>query len=222
MSLVVNNPNIGKVVCVGRNYAAHAAELGNEVPTQPLLFIKPASSVCYMTADNQTPIAATFHDIPRDEKYDVHYETELCVQVGKDLHNASIDEVKDAISAVTLGLDLTLRDLQTKLKDKAQPWERAKCFIGSCVLGEWVSPETFADFTDVQYQLYINDALTQDGDTALMLFPVYQLLVDISHAFGLQAGDVVMTGTPAGVGMLKAGDKLKLLLGGHTWQATVV
>lgn len=218
----MNNLTIGKVVCVGRNYAAHAAELGNEVPTQPLLFIKPASSVRYIEANNNTPIAASFHDVPRDIKYDVHYETELCVQISKDLTNASIEEVKDAINAVTVGLDLTLRDLQTKLKDKAQPWERAKCFVGSCVLGEWVTPETFGDFTDVHYQLYINDVLTQDGDTALMLFPVYQLLVDISHAFGLQAGDVVMTGTPAGVGMLNAGDKLKLLLGGHTWQASVV
>ncbi|WP_230659127.1 fumarylacetoacetate hydrolase family protein [Psychrobacter sp. I-STPA10] len=218
----MNNLSIGKVVCVGRNYAAHAAELGNEVPTQPLLFIKPASSVHYIEANNTTSIAASFYDIPRDIKYDVHYEAELCVQLGKELINASIDEVKDAINAVTVGLDLTLRDLQTKLKDKAQPWERAKCFVGSCVLGEWVSPDSFGDFTDVQYQLYINDTLTQDGDTALMLFPVYQLLVDISHAFGLQVGDVVMTGTPAGVGKLMAGDKLKLVLGEHTWQASVV
>ncbi|WP_227429347.1 fumarylacetoacetate hydrolase family protein [Psychrobacter sp. I-STPA6b] len=210
--------DIGKVVCVGRNYVAHAAELGNEVPTQPLLFIKPASSVC---AFSQASIASSFDDIPRNHKYDVHYETELCIQIGKNLNNASINEVKDAISAVTVGLDLTLRDLQTKLKDKAHPWERAKCFVGSCVLGEWVSPESFGDFTDVQYQLYINDTLTQDGDTALMLFPVYELLVDISHAFGLQAGDVVMTGTPAGVGMLKAGDKLKLVLGEYQWQASV-
>lgn len=88
-------------------------------------------------------------------------------------------------------------------------------------MGEWVSAEAFADFTQVNYQLYINDELKQDGDSALMLFPVYELLSEISHAFSLQAGDVIMTGTPSGVGVLQAGDKLRLTLGTHEWQASV-
>lgn len=211
---------LGKVVCVGRNYAAHAAELGNEIPTRPILFIKPASSVI----GTDSLIASQIIDVPRDTAYDVHYEAELCVRIGAPLKAASIEEIKampKAIDAVTLGLDLTLRDLQSELKAKGHPWERAKCFDGSCVLAQWVEPEAYADFSAVNYQLYINEQLTQDGNTELMLFPLYELLSEISHAFSLQPGDVIMTGTPSGVGVLKAGDKLTLKLGEHQWQANV-
>lgn len=209
---------IGKVVCVGRNYAAHAAELGNDIPTRPILFIKPASSI--VTLD--MPIMSAVTDSRRGNSYSVHYEAELCVQLGSDLKKATLEQAKAAISGVTLGLDLTLRDLQSELKEKGHPWERAKSFDGACVLGEWVSPETFGDFSHVKYQLFINKKLVQDGDTALMLFPVYELLVEISHAFSLQAGDVIMTGTPSGVGELEFGDALKLVLGEHTWRGSVV
>lgn len=217
-----NQPQLplGKVVCVGRNYAAHAEELGNEIPTRPILFIKPASSVI----GTDSLIASKIIDAPRDTAYDVHYEAELCVRIGAALKAASIEEIKampKAIDAVTLGLDLTLRDLQSELKAKGHPWERAKCFDGSCVLAQWVEPEAYADFSAVNYQLYINEQLTQDGNTELMLFPLYELLSEISHAFSLQPGDVIMTGTPSGVGVLKAGDKLTLKLGEHQWQANV-
>lgn len=211
---------LGKVVCVGRNYAAHAEELGNEIPTRPILFIKPASSVI----GTDSLIASQIIDAPRDTAYDVHYEAELCVRIGAPLKAASIEEIKampKAIDAVTLGLDLTLRDLQSELKAKGHPWERAKCFDGSCVFAQWVEPEAYADFSAVNYQLYINEQLTQDGHTELMLFPLYELLSEISHAFSLQPGDVIMTGTPSGVGVLKAGDKLTLKLGEHQWQANV-
>lgn len=211
---------IGKVVCVGRNYAAHARELGNDVPSMPILFMKPASSVQYVSgindgADNVIvrPDAAVYGD--------THYEAELCIQLVTDLQNATLEQAQHAIGAVTLGLDLTLRDLQSALKEKGHPWERAKCFDGACVLADWVAPQAFGDYSDVHYQLYINDVLKQDGDSALMLFPVYELLVEISHAFRLQAGDVIMTGTPSGVGILQAGDQLKLVLGTHEWQARV-
>lgn len=217
-----NQPQLplGKVVCVGRNYAAHAEELGNEIPTRPILFIKPASSVI----GTDSLIASQIIDVPRDTAYDVHYEAELCVRIGAPLKAASIEEIKampKAIEAVTLGLDLTLRDLQSELKAKGHPWERAKCFDGSCVLAQWVEPEAYADFSAVNYQLYINEQLTQDGNTELMLFPLYELLSEISHAFSLQPGDVIMTGTPSGVGVLKAGDELTLKLGEHQWQANV-
>lgn len=212
--------HLGKVVCVGRNYAAHAAELGNEVPTRPILFIKPASSVI----GTDSLIASQVRDVPRDTAYDVHYEAELCVRIGAPLKAASVDSIKampKAIDAVTLGLDLTLRELQSELKAKGHPWERAKCFDGSCVLAQWVDPEAFADFSSVNYELYINEQLTQEGNTELMLFPIYELLSEISYAFSLQPGDVIMTGTPSGVGVLKAGDKLTLKLGEHQWQAEV-
>lgn len=205
--------DIGKVVCVGRNYAAHARELGNEVPSSPLLFMKPASSVVSIRHDIVRPNPAVFGD--------THYEAELCIQLSSDLCAATVAQARQAIGGVTLGLDLTLRDLQTKLKDKGQPWERAKCFDGACVLGDWVDPQAFGDFGKVQYQLYINNELKQNGDSALMLFPVHELLAEISHAFSLQAGDVIMTGTPSGVGILQAGNELKLKLGAHEWQAQV-
>ena len=205
--------SIGKVVCVGRNYAAHAEELGNEVPKAPILFMKPASSVVSIRQGIVRPNPALYGE--------THYEAELCVQLAADLSAATIEEAKQAIGGVTLGLDLTLRELQAELKEKGHPWERAKCFDGACVLGDWLDPQVFGDFTDIHYQLTINDALKQDGDSALMLFPVYELLVNISHAFSLQAGDVIMTGTPSGVGALQAGDQLSLKLGAHEWQAEV-
>ena len=205
--------SIGKVVCVGRNYAAHAEELGNEVPKAPILFMKPASSVVSIRQGVVRPNPALYGE--------THYEAELCVQLAADLSAATIEEAKQAIGGVTLGLDLTLRELQAELKEKGHPWERAKCFDGACVLGDWLDPQVFGDFTDVHYQLIINDALKQDGDSALMLFPVYELLVNISHAFSLQAGDVIMTGTPSGVGALQADDQLSLKLGAHEWQAEV-
>ena len=204
---------IGKVVCVGRNYAAHAQELGNEVPTAPILFMKPASSVVSIRQGVVCPNPALYGE--------THYEAELCIQLSADLSAATIEEAKQAIGGVTLGLDLTLRELQTELKEKGHPWERAKCFDGACVLGDWLDPQVFDDFKNVHYQLTINDTLKQDGDSALMLFPVYELLANISHAFSLQAGDVIMTGTPSGVGALKVGDQLSLKLGAHEWQAEV-
>ncbi|MFC6204092.1 fumarylacetoacetate hydrolase family protein [Psychrobacter urativorans] len=209
---------IGKVVCVGRNYVAHARELGNEVPSTPLLFMKPASAI--VTISN----TATANKIVRPDtsRYgETHYEAELCIQLTADLCAATVEQAQQAVGNVTLGLDLTLRDLQSELKDKGQPWERAKCFDGSCVLADWIDARAFGDLTAVHYQLYINDELKQDGDSALMLFSVYELLADISHAFSLQAGDVIMTGTPSGVGILQAGDELKLILAGHQWQAQV-
>ena len=204
---------IGKVVCVGRNYAAHAQELGNEVPTAPILFMKPASSVVSIRQGVVCPNSALYGE--------THYEAELCVQLAADLSAATIEEAKQAIGGVTLGLDLTLRELQTELKEKGHPWERAKCFDGACVLGDWLDPQVFDDFKNVHYQLTINNELKQDGDSALMLFPVYELLANISHAFSLQAGDVIMTGTPSGVGALQVGDQLSLKLGAHEWQAEV-
>ncbi len=212
--------SIGKVVCVGRNYVAHSKELGNDVPESPMLFLKPASSVTYLSDDKN--VSAKFLDVPRNQSYDVHYETELCLQLGQDLVNADVQTVQQAmqnglIAGVTVGLDLTLRDLQSELKAKGHPWERAKCFAGSCVLADWMDATQIDDFASVRYQLLINDTLTQDGDTKLMIFDIPHLLSDASFAFGLQAGDVIMTGTPSGVGKLEAGDTLTLRLGDKAW-----
>lgn len=195
-----------KIVCVGRNYAEHAKELGNDVPESPVLFIKPPSSL----VDLNTGI-----DWNRNLG-ECHYECELSIQIGQRLKNVTVAQAKAGISGLTLGLDLTLRDLQNPLKNKGQPWERAKAFDGACVLAEWVSPAQFSDLTQVKFELLVNGQTRQHGNTAHMLFDVIALLVDISQSFTLEVGDVVMTGTPAGVAALQSGDKLDMVLHADT------
>ena len=130
------------------------------------------------------------------------------------------------MGAVTLGLDLTLRDLQDDLKTKGQPWERAKAFDGSCVLADWVAvSDVVQDWDDVHYSFHVNDELRQAGNTAHLIFDIGTLLADISQVFTLEAGDVVMTGTPAGVAALQAGEQLKMTLKGkkqdYSWNTFV-
>lgn len=196
-----------KIVCVGRSYAAHAQELGNAIPDQPVLFLKPPSSL--------TPLAdgITWNTALGS----CHYECELCVRIDQPLSQVTNqDDALAAIGAVTLGLDLTLRDLQDQLKAKGQPWERSKAFDGACVLADWVDVKEIAAWDQVQYQLEINEQVRQVGDTSLLIFSIAELLVEISQSFSLQPGDVVMTGTPAGVGALQPNDQLKMMLKGQS------
>ena len=196
-----------KIICVGRSYADHAKELGNAVPDRPVLFMKPPSALSTLDAGidwNKTLGSC-------------HYECELTLRIGQTL-KAETDPQKalQAVDAVTLGLDLTLRDLQDDLKKKGQPWERAKAYDGSCMLADWVDVSSvISDWKDVHYTLQVNDELRQKGDTALLIFDVGTLLADISQVFTLEAGDVVMTGTPAGVAALQAGDQLSMTLQGQ-------
>lgn len=192
---------LGKIVCVGRNYAEHARELNNPVPDQPLLFIKPATSAVHLTR----PI-----NLPRD-KGSVHFETELAVLIGRPLTNASASDAEAAILGYGLALDLTLRDLQSELKEKGHPWERAKSFDGACPLSPFVSvdqlPRDHQTFT-----LDIDQQRRQTGDTRDMLNPVVPLIAHMSSYFTLLPGDVILTGTPSGVGPLEAGQTLSLEL----------
>ena len=158
---------IGKVVCIGRNYAEHAKELDNPIPTEPLLFIKPGSCV--------VPLEGGFA-IPT-ERGSVHYEAEISVLIGKPLsNNPSAEEVLDAISGFAPGLDLTLRDKQAELKAKGLPWEIAKSFDGACVLAPFVQSSTFADLADIGIRLTINGEVRQDGNSALMLNPIVPMI----------------------------------------------
>ncbi|NHB57990.1 fumarylacetoacetate hydrolase family protein [Acinetobacter sp. 194] len=195
-----------KIVCVGRSYADHAKELGNAVPDRPVLFIKPPSSLT--TLDEGIAWNTALGNC--------HHECELSLRIDRPLKGET-DPVKalEAIGAVTLGLDLTLRDLQDDLKKKGQPWERAKAFDGSCVLAEWVDVAEIEAWDKVHYTLEVNDQLRQKGDTSFLIFDIGSLLADISQAFSLEVGDVVMTGTPAGVAALKSGDQLKMTLNGQ-------
>ena len=196
-----------KIVCVGRSYADHAKELGNAVPDRPVLFIKPPSALTALDAGIEW----------NPDWGNCHYECELSLRIDRTLSKENDPaKVLQAIGAVTLGLDLTLRDLQDDLKKKGQPWERAKAFDGSCILADWVPVgDVIADWKDVHYTLEINDELRQKGDTALLIFDIATLLADISQVFILEAGDVVMTGTPAGVAALQSGDQLKMTLKGQ-------
>ncbi|MDZ5602940.1 fumarylacetoacetate hydrolase family protein [Pseudomonas sp. RP23018S] len=196
---------LGKVVCVGRNYAEHAKELNNPIPTEPLLFIKPGS--CVVPAEGGFKIP--------EGRGSVHYEAEIAVLLGKPLSAAATaEDVLDAISGYAPALDLTLRDLQSTLKDKGLPWELAKCFDGACVLPPFVSPGAFADVNDIPIRLTINGDVRQDGSSAMMLNPIVAIIQHMAAQFSLQAGDVILTGTPAGVGPFEAGDELVLELPG--------
>lgn len=210
---------LGKIVCVGRNYAAHAKELNNPIPKEPILFIKPASSA--------VKVAPEF-SIPQD-RGSVHHELEIAILIGASLTNASEDQVADAIAGIGLGLDLTLRDVQAQLKEKGHPWERAKSFDGACPLTNFVSvnlPEN-SDWQALGLTLTRNGQLQQQGSSADMLFSILPLIAHMSQHFSLQPGDVILTGTPAGVGPLEIGDSLvsELSLGNKvllTSESTVI
>jgi 2-keto-4-pentenoate hydratase/2-oxohepta-3-ene-1,7-dioic acid hydratase in catechol pathway len=192
---------LGKIVCVGRNYAAHARELNNPLPTSPVLFIKPSTALAAI--DNEIIIPTDLGEC--------HFETEMSLLMGKKLTNCSEDEAAAAITGVGLSLDLTLRDIQD-LKDNGLPWEKSKAFNGACPSSGFVSRIHVGDLQNQQIRLYKNGQLQQDGNTSDMLNPVLPLLAYISQFFTLLPGDIVLTGTPAGVGPLQVGDKLALEL----------
>jgi 2-keto-4-pentenoate hydratase/2-oxohepta-3-ene-1,7-dioic acid hydratase in catechol pathway len=196
---------LGKVVCVGRNYAAHAAELSNPVPEQPLLFIKPATALVPMTDPIRLP----------EGRGDVHFEAELAILVGRTLTCASRQQALEAIAAIGLALDLTLRDLQSELKANGHPWERAKAFDGACPLSGFVPLRSEDQLGDLRFSLSIDGEQRQQGHTGDMITPVLELLTHISETFTLRPGDVVLTGTPAGVGTLHSGQQLSLELDGR-------
>lgn len=204
-------PN-GKIVCVGRNYAEHARELNNPIPKQPLLFIKPSTALAAL----DQPLA-----IPRD-RGECHHELELALLIGQPLSEAHAEETLAAIAGYGLALDLTLRELQSQLKEKGQPWERAKAFDGACPVSAFVPAAAIGDWKALRLQLQRNGALQQDGQCRDMLFPIEALLADISQSFTLLPGDIVLTGTPAGVGPLNTGDRLRCELDGLLTVETTV
>lgn len=190
---------IGKAVCVGRNYVEHAAELGNQVPSEPLLFIKPSTSMA--SASN---IVALDNALGEH-----HYEAELTLLVGKTLNKYNLDDYHECILGVGVSLDLTLRDLQSELKQKGHPWERAKAFDNSCLVSPFV-PFSALENTQSTFALTINNETRQLGHVNDMIFDIKTLLSEIVKYFTLMPGDLVLTGTPKGVGKLVAKDNLSL------------
>lgn len=195
---------VGKIVCVARNYAEHARELGNPVPDKAVLFIKPASSIL---ADGGTVVIPSY-------SRDCHHEIELAVLIGRTGKQIAEADAPGFVAGYSVALDLTLRDIQSELKIKGLPWEIAKAFDTSCPLSTFVPATAVTDPQRLRLRLTVNDEVRQDGTTADMLRPVARLISEASTYFTLEAGDILLTGTPSGVGPLKGGDRLEAVIEG--------
>ncbi len=188
-----------KIICVGRNYAAHIEELENEKPESPVIFMKPDSAIL--------PKGESFF-IPEFSN-DIHYEVEVLVKINRVGKYIAPEFAHKYYNQISLGIDFTARDLQTKLKQKGLPWEKAKAFNGSAVIGDWISKDNIKDINNVTFQLTQNKKVVQNGNTALMLWKIDELISYISTYFTLKTGDVIFTGTPAGVGKVAPNDVLE-------------
>ncbi|MDY6828196.1 MAG: fumarylacetoacetate hydrolase family protein [Pseudomonadota bacterium] len=201
----------GKVVCVGRNYAAHARELGNPIPDAPVLFMKPSTALVAFEAPWGLPAGLG----------PCEAEAELALLIRAPLSRRSTGAVLDAVAAAGVALDLTLRAVQSELKAKGHPWERAKAFDGACPVTPWVSLDQLPPMAELVFESHINGTLRQHGQVADMLFDPASLLTEINQLFTLLPGDVVLTGTPAGVGPLVPGDEIELKMDGRCWKTVV-
>ena len=189
---------IGKIVCVGKNYAAHAKELGGELPEFPLIFLKPTSAVIY-SGDKV---------IHPDYTANLHHEIELVLLIGRTIKNASAQEAEDAIAGYGVGLDMTARDVQNKLKDMGHPWTLAKCFDTSAVLSDFVLKSDYKLKGNERITLSVNGAVRQNSTLDTMFYPPVKVVEYISSKFTLEEGDLIFTGTPEGVSRVVQGDKL--------------
>ncbi|MCC7521137.1 MAG: fumarylacetoacetate hydrolase family protein [Flavobacteriaceae bacterium] len=192
-----------KIICIGRNYAEHIAELQHERPTDPVIFMKPDSAIL--------PAHNPFY-IP-DFSNDLHYEVELVVKInrlGKHIAPRFAHKYYDEIG---LGIDFTARDLQNQLKDKGLPWEKAKAFDGSAVIGDFLPKTDFPDINAIEFGLKKNQEWVQKGNSEMMLWKIDELIAYVSQFFTLKIGDFIFTGTPAGVGKVSPEDELVGFIG---------
>lgn len=197
---------VSKVICVGSNYAKHIKEMGNVTPVEPVIFIKPETAIC----DLRQPLS-----LPANVG-EVHHEIELAVLIGAMLKQASEEHVAKAIAGYGVALDLTLRDVQAGLKKAGQPWEKAKGFDNACPLSGFIPVAEFSgDPQDTALKLVVNGEVRQQGSTADMIHKILPLIAYMSQYFTLRAGDVVLTGTPEGVGPMRSGDKLEISFAGY-------
>lgn len=188
-----------KIFCVGRNYAAHAKELGNEVPDEPVIFMKPKSALL----QSHTPFYYP------EFTNELHYECELVLRISK---NGKYIQEKFAgkyYDAITTGIDFTARDIQQELKEKGLPWEKAKAWDNSAVVGKWIQMSDIKNKKDINFCLYKNKELVQQGNSANMLHNFDYIVSYISNYFSVNIGDLIFTGTPAGVGEVVVGDELE-------------
>jgi acylpyruvate hydrolase len=188
----------GKLICIGRNYAKHAAELGNEVPEEPMLFLKPSTAL----VGHGGRIV-----LPRQSS-DVHHEVELVAVIGRGGKDIPRESALDHVDGYAVGLDMTARDIQSAAKKKGHPWTVAKGFDTFAPLGEIVAAHVVSDPQKLSVELKVNGETRQKGSTADMIYPVEELVSYCSSIFTLMPGDLIYTGTPDGVGPVKDGDEL--------------
>ncbi|MDO8954891.1 MAG: fumarylacetoacetate hydrolase family protein [Gammaproteobacteria bacterium] len=203
-----------RIFCIGRNYVEHAKELGNAVPIEPVVFMKPYESLVPKGEDIQFP----------RHGQQLQHELEVVVQIKAAGKPTTESEARAMIAGLALGLDLTLRDLQNALKAQGLPWEKAKSFEHSATLSEFLPYHSAIDLAAIEFSCTVNDSLRQHGNTGQMLFSIEQLIVTLSSIWSLQKGDLIYTGTPAGVGDLKPGDKVTVLspqLGQASWNIKI-
>lgn len=191
-----------KIVCIGRNYAAHVRELNNAMPDEPVIFIKPDTAVLRNNAPFFIP----------EFTQDVHHEIEVVVKINKNGKSIPVQFAADYYDEITVGIDFTARDLQSKLKEKGLPWEKAKGFDHSAVIGKFI-PKTGLDMKNLDFHLTKNDETIQKGNTQMMMHSVDEVIAHVSQYFMLKTGDLIFTGTPEGVGPVAKGDELKGFLG---------
>ena len=187
-----------KIICVGRNYAEHIAELNNQTPDSPVIFLKPETAQIRLGDDFYYP----------DFSKDVHYEVELVVKIDKVGKNIEEKFAHKYYSEIGIGIDFTARDLQSELKAKGLPWELSKAFNGSAPVSEFVPVSDFTDVQDINFTLDVNGETRQNGNSSLMIYRIDYLISFVSRFFMLKKGDLIFTGTPKGVGPVKVGDKL--------------
>ncbi|WP_035053088.1 fumarylacetoacetate hydrolase family protein [Andreprevotia chitinilytica] len=193
---------VANIYCVARNYVAHAAEMGATIGAEPVVFLKPTSALLFPGSSIALP----------EWSNEIHHEAELVVAIGRDCNNVDRAAARSYIAGYALGLDLTARDVQAEAKKKGMPWTLSKGFAGAAVLTDFV-PAPAIEPTDVTFDFSINGELRQHADTRQMAFDVPTLIAWLSSRFGLKAGDLIYTGTPEGVGPIRSGDVLHLLLG---------
>ncbi len=195
-----------KIICIGRNYVDHIKELENETPSDPVIFMKPDTAILLKKQPFFIP----------DFSEDLQYEIELIIKINKIGKHISPKFAHKYYDEVSVGIDFTARDLQTKLKNKGLPWECSKAFDGSAVIGKWINKSSLNNGMDeLSFSLKKNDETVQEGLTKLMLYSVDELIAYISKFFTLKIGDIIFTGTPAGVGKVQPEDKLKAYLEGE-------
>ena len=190
-----------KIICIGRNYAEHAKELGNEIPENPVIFMKPDTAILKKGSDFYIP---EFSD-------DVHYELEVVLKISKGGKYIQEDKASNHFDEIGLGIDFTARDLQSKLKAKGLPWELAKGFDSSAVVSEFYKKSDF-DMRNLSFSLMKNKEKVQDGNTSMMIFSPEKIIAFVSQYFTLKTGDLIFTGTPKGVGKVAENDILQAFL----------